>query len=426
MSPKKLPNDFLWGAATAAHQVEGHQNNNWSVWEASVADKLAADAEKRLASEVPDWAAIASEASDPKNYISGDAVDHWNRYEEDFDIMKSLGLNAYRFSVEWSRVEPEPGKYDASALAHYLAMVKALKVRGITPLVTLHHFTDPIWLEDHGGWHGRQVASRFASFAEKVASEFGDEVEYYCTINEPGSYLLMRYLGGGAWPEWPKIEMNLARGYKYLRNVVKAHKLARKAIKAISPSAQVGLAHAVINHQLGRRDPISWLAKKQLDYIPDTYLLSRLKHDIDFIGVNYYMRMIVKAGASHPQNWALKWNGRDPQNDMGWGIYPRGIYNVTQKLKRYNLPILILENGTPDASDKWRAEFIRDHVAELMRSYADGADIRGYFYWSLLDNYEWSEGFWPKFGLVAVERASQKRTIRPSARAYAKIIKNSR
>lgn len=423
---KFLPEDFLWGAATSAHQVEGHQHNNWSVWEDSVAGKLVVGAEKRLKGEVLDWPAIKTEATNPKNYISGDAADHYNRFHEDFDILQKLGCNAYRFSVEWSRVEPEPDKYDEAALDHYADMVSELKKRRIEPLVTLHHFTDPVWLEGCGGWHGKETPERFGKFSEQVVRKLGKEVIYWSTINEPGSYLLERYLGGGAWPQWPIITMNPANGYRYLKNVVKAHKLAREAVKSVNPEAQVGINHALIDYQLGRRDPLSFALKKGLDYIPDTYLLKRLKDEMDYIGVNYYMRSAVKVGLSSPQTWAQKCVGSDPQNDMGWGIYPEGIYNVTQKVKKYGLPILITENGIPDAADTRRAQFIRDHIDALKRSRADGADIRGYFYWSLLDNYEWSEGFWPKFGLVAVSRENQKRTVRRSAEEYAKIISQHR
>ena len=415
--------EFLWGAATAAHQVEGNQHNNWSVWEASVADELAQNAPKRLENVVANWEAIKAEACDPSNYISGIASDHYNRFIEDFGIMDQLGLNAYRFSIEWSRIEPEPGVYDQKELKHYQDMVTQLGRRGIEPLVTLHHFTDPVWLEERGGWHGKEAVERFAAFAKVTAKNLGD-VRFYCTINEPGSYLLMRYLGGGAWPKWPGLSFNPIHGYKYLKNVIRAHQAAAAGIKEVNSDAQVGLAHGMLDYQLGRRDPLSWITKKQLEYIPDSYLLNRLKGTIDFIGVNYYMRMMIKSGFSHPANWAVRSEKSDAKlSDMGWGLYPEGIYNVTQKLKKYGLPLYITENGIADASDKLRLEYIETHLNQLQRSKADGADIRGYFYWSLLDNYEWSEGFWPKFGLVKIDRKDQKRTVRPSARQFSNLIK---
>jgi beta-glucosidase len=427
--PKLIPvkepfaKDFLWGAATSAHQVEGHQHNNWSVWEASVADKLAKNARSRLINTVPDWKAIQAEAEDPVNYISGSAADHYNRYEEDFDLLKSLGCNAYRFSIEWSRVETKPNQYNKAALTHYRNMVQALKKRGITPMVTLHHFADPIWLEDKGGWHGPAVVESFTAFARAISKQIGQDIDYWCTVNEPGSYLLQRYLGGGAWPAWPTTVMNPSLGYKYLKNVISAHKSVRKVIKEANPKAMVGIAHGLLDYQLGRHDPLSWIFKKQLDYIPDTYILNRIRNDTDFIGVNYYMRLLIKSRLSSPQYWTIKKAHDDPANDMGWGIYPAGLYNITQKLIRYNLPLIVTENGIPDTKDNLRGKYINDHLAELARSISDGADIRGYFYWSLLDNYEWSEGFWPKFGLVSIDRKTKNRTLRQSALEYASLIK---
>ncbi|MHB1864755.1 MAG: glycoside hydrolase family 1 protein [Candidatus Saccharimonadales bacterium] len=417
----QLPKDFLWGTATAAHQVEGNIHNNWTVWESSVANKLAKDAENRLASE-PSWERIKEEASDPANYITGNAADHYNRFKTDIALLDELGCNAFRFSIEWARIEPKPGKYDKQALDHYAQVIDELKKRGIKPFVTLHHFTNPTWLDDQGGWHGDKVVDLFGGYVQAVADYIGRDVEYWCTVNEPGSYLLMRYLGGGAWPEWPLMSFNLGDGYRYLKNVAASHKKAAREIKKVNSQAKLGIANGMLDYQLERADPLSWLAKKQVEYIPDVYLLNRIKNDIDYIGVNYYMRMVIKSGFSHPASWGKKWNGRDPQNDMGWGIYPEGLYNITQGLKKYNLPLIIAENGIPDASDNNRAKFINEHVNSMLRSINDGADIRGYFYWSLLDNYEWSEGYWPKFGLVSVDRKSMQRTLRPSAKAYTEII----
>ncbi|HVU59632.1 MAG TPA: family 1 glycosylhydrolase [Candidatus Saccharimonadales bacterium] len=419
----KLPT-FLWGAATAAHQVEGNQRNDWSEWEATVADGLAADAERRLkAKGVPDDAALLALARDPQNYLSADAADHYHRYRQDFDILYDLGCNAYRFSVEWARIEPRPGEYDQRALDHYRDMVRELKKRGITPMITLHHFTNPTWLAAHGGWHGREVVERFAQFSTVVAGYLGPDVTYWCSINEPGSYLLVRYLGGDIWPRWPGGAFRPLDGYRYLRNVVQAHRAARRAIKAANPAAQVGVAHGMVHFELARHDPVSWVMKKLLEYIPDTYLLNRLKHDLDYIGVQYYIRMQVAARLGHPAHWTSYWVGQEPRSHTGWGIYPEGLYHITQRLKRYGLPQIVTENGIADANDLQRAGFIREHIAALDRSRADGADIRGYFYWSLLDNYEWSEGFWPQFGLVAVDRKTQQRTVRPSAKVYAQIIR---
>ena len=430
MSPKKpqtdvrFPEGFLWGAATAAHQVEGGQHNDWSAWEPSVADELAAGAAKRLRGNlVPDWPGMEKVAGDPQGYISGTAADHYNRYVEDLDLLQSIGCNAYRFSVEWSRIEPKPGQYDQAALDHYKRVVSELRKRRMTPLVTLHHFSNPDWLENLGGWHGPNLIDYFGRFVETVAQSIGRDVNLWCTINEPGSYLFMRYLGGGIWPNWPHLSFNPLQGYAYMRNVTKAHRVARQAIKAVNPDAQLGLAHGFIDFQLARRDPFSWVGRQLLRYIPDGYLLRRLRGDVDYIGVNYYVRGLIKVGFGAPRSWLTVWDGQESRSDMGWGIYPDGLYHVTQQLKQYNVPLIITENGIPDANDAKRASFITDHVAAIDRSVADGANVRGYFYWSLLDNFEWSEGFWPRFGLVSVDRSSQARTVRPSARVYGELIR---
>lgn len=418
-----MPDDFLWGAATAAHQVEGNQHNNWSEWEESVATKLANTAVARLKASVLNWEEIKKEATDPSNYISGLAADHYNRYEEDFDLMKNIGLNAYRFSIEWSRIEPSPGKYDKAEIDHYKQVVKALKKRGIEPMVSLHHFSDPIWLEEIGGWHGSEIIDRFVAYSKLMAEQLSPDVKYWISINEPGSYMVMRYLGGGIWPEWPKTSSSLKLAYAYLKNLVKIQKQVRLVIKDVNKDAMVGMAHTPIDYHLGRKDPISFIAKKVSGYIPDMYLINRLKKDLDFIGINYYLKIDIKAKFSHPSKWITKWDGKSPRSDSGWGIYPKGIYTTTQRFKKFNLPLFITENGLSDAKDRLRAKFITEHLEQLVKSKNDGADIRGYFHWSLLDNYEWSEGFWPKFGLIAVDRKTLKRTLRPSAKTYGDLIK---
>lgn len=418
----KFPENFLWGASTAAHQAEGNQRNNWSRWESEIAEQLAESAKDRLEDVVPDWELIKDQASKSNNYISGIAADHYRRYEEDFDIMERLNFNAYRFSVEWSRIEPEPGRYDQEALHHYRRMVLALKRRGIEPILCLHHFTDPIWLEESDGWYNPAVVEYFAGFAAKVAEYMGRDVRFYITDNEPGTYLLMRYLGGGIWPKWPMMEANMLHGYRYLRNVIKSHRAAYRRIKEVNPEAQVGMAHGVVNFSLERRDPFTLAAKAIFEYLPVGYLLNRLKNCTDLIGVNYYINLRICSKLRPLRQWAREGVEGAPKNDLGWSIYPEGIYHVTQHLKKYDLPMIVTENGLPDTRDRYRAEFIEEHLHWLYKSIEDGADIRGYLHWSLLDNYEWSEGFWPQFGLVAVDRNTMERKVRPSAYIYRDLI----
>ncbi|PSO44094.1 hypothetical protein BRC21_01920 [Candidatus Saccharibacteria bacterium SW_7_54_9] len=244
-SPESVtfPDGFLWGASTAAHQVEGHQHNNWSLWEAGAAEELAATAPDRLAEEVPRWDEIRDEATNPGNYISGEAADHYHQYERDFDILRELGLNAYRFSVEWSRIEPEKGRFNQEALNHYEAVVDALRERNIEPFVVLHHFTDPAWLENEGGWHSHEAAYHFARYAEKVAERLGGKVRYWVTINEANSYIFMKYLGGDIWPAWPDAGFNILKAFKARKVFASAHERASQAIKKHEHGAQIGFVH---------------------------------------------------------------------------------------------------------------------------------------------------------------------------------------
>lgn len=422
MTEIKFPKGFLWGAATAAHQVEGNQNNNWSRWEPTVAKHFAQTASKRLESKVPDWGLIKAEAEDPDNYISGRAVDHYSRYEEDFDILGQLNLSAYRFSIEWSRIEPEPGKYNEQEIAHYRQVITALRKRGIEPFVSLHHFTNPAWLDRQGGWHDKKVIERFAAYAEKLASSFGDSVKYWSTINEPTAYIFMRYLDGVIWPGWPLQENNFIRAQAAKKNFRNAHKLAYEKIKAVNPEAQVGIDHGIVWFEAA-----NFMAKvlpPLLTKLGGAPYLNAYKEHLDYVGLHYYMRNALKFIARPPfVDYEVKNDG--PMNDGGFEVYPEGIYLVSQEVKKLNKPMYITENGLPDARDKLRADFIEEHLRWLHKSIEDGADIRGYFHWSLLDNLEWSEGYWQKFGLIEVDRKTMKRTVRPSAKVYGQIAKHN-
>lgn len=415
-----IPPGCLWGAATAAHQVEGNQHNDWSEWEPDHAHDWAQETERRLR-HLPNWPRIKSEVRDPANYISGYAADHYHRYPEDIEIMKSLGLNSYCFSIEWSRVEPSRGEFDAEAIEHYRQVLLELREAGIEPFVTLHHFTNPVWLEDAGGWHGRDFPVLFERYVEHVVSQLGDLVTFWATVNEPESHLVSRYLGSPIWPGWPHQETSIRKYFRARRQFVRAHKRAYTAIKRQTPQAQVGFAHGIVwfeSRSLWTKPVVWWL-----DRHGGTGEYRHMLNYQDFLGLQYYIRNVIRPRFSHPVNWA-KMPHSERKNDVGWEMYPEGLYKLTQKLKKYNLPIYITENGTADSRDELRADFIRDHVEAINRSIQDGADIRGYFYWSLLDNFEWSSGFWPKFGLVEVDRNIQKRSVRPSAYKYASIIEN--
>ncbi len=395
----RFPEGFFWGTATSAHQVEGNSHNDWSRWEKQNAQRLASQAEKefgRLAS----WPDIRTQAQDPANYISGRACGHYERFREDFDIAKRLGHNAHRFSIEWSRIEPEEGRFDEKALEHYRQVVSALRERGIEPFVTLWHWTLPLWLAQKGlpaqagGVLNGKFPEYFARYAEKIAASLSG-VKFWVTLNETNVYTAHGYWKG-IWPP------SKCSAYQYLsanRRLSRAHKAAYATIKKHIPSAHVGVAHNVI-----------WLSRSRLkDYVWNRRFLNSIRGFQDFIGVNYYRS---------DRETAVK-------TDMGWSIDPEGLFRALISLKRYGKPLFVFENGIADARDERRAAFIRDHLRNVARAVAAGADVRGYFYWSLLDNFEWDKGFWPRFGLVEVDHETLQRSIRPSAREYARIIENN-
>lgn len=421
MSERRFPDGFLWGAATATHQVEGGNVNDWSGWDETQAEGLAADAKNRLG-HLPSWDYIQEEAQDPGNYVAGRAADHYHRYEADFDLLEELNLSALRVGIEWARIEPEPGVIDHRQLKHYRDVLESLHKRGITPLVTLHHFTNPQWFFDRDDWLAAEAPQRFADYAEVIARELGDLIPYWITINEPGSYVLMKYLGGDIWPAWPGARRNTKQALRAQKQMIKAHKLARARIKEHYPEAMTSMSHGVPVFEPRRRDPFSILAAKLVTFMGEERMMRALKGHEDFLSLHYYNRTWITSKFAPITQW-YEHDDTGQQSDMGWGVYPQGIYEITQAAKKYNVPIIIAENGLPDGRDELREQFIHDHLYWLHRSIEDGADIRGYLHWSLLDNYEWSEGFWPKFGLAEVDRKTMKRRLRPSARAYGRIAR---
>ena len=407
----EFPKNFLWGAATSAHQVEGNNHNNWSEWEKKNAEKLAREAKTKYAKWQQDK---FPEMFDPANYISGAASDHYNRYEEDFDIAKSLGHNTHRFSVEWSRVEPEEGKWNEEAIEHYRTVIKALRARGIEPFVMLWHWTEPIWFNNQGGWATLSSAAHFERFVRKVVSEYKDQVKFWVVVNEPNVSMGYGYYVGSQ-PPGKKGVINLIRGYT---NLFFAFKRAARAIKEIEPSAEIGVANSVDYYEVRIGSFKSRVFSAIVAYLTRIFLRASLSY-CTFLGVNYYRRNVI----SFPkfQMDATK------RTDLGWEIFPEGIYTILMSVRKHGLPVYITENGIADGDDSRRPTYVRDHLAQVARAINDGVDVRAYFHWSLLDNFEFPDmrGFWPRFGLVEVDFKTQKRTIRPSAYEYAKICKEN-
>ncbi|HMP67435.1 MAG TPA: glycoside hydrolase family 1 protein [Candidatus Paceibacterota bacterium] len=407
----KFPFDFYWGTATASHQIEGGQNNDWSVWEKKVAKKLAKNSKKSFKKN-PNWQKFQSEAENPDNYISGQACDSWNKFEEDFNIIQFLGLKAYRFSIEWSRIEPEEGKFDEQAIARYKKMITSLRARKIEPFVTLWHWTLPIWLAEKGGTTAIDFPEKFANYAEKLAESFGSEVKFWVTLNEPEIQSSHAYMKG----LWPPQKKSILLTIAAIKNLISAHKMAFAVIKRQNKDAQIGVAKHQVAFEMAR--PTIWnkILKKIADKIWNFYFLDEISEHQDFIGLNHYNRNVING-----------WYGKNPkkvQTDFGWEFYPESIYQCLVELRKYNKPVYITENGLADAHDDLREEFIRRSLVAIHNAISVGIDVRGYFYWSLLDNFEWDKGYWLKFGLVAVDRETTERKVRDSAYVYKDIVED--
>lgn len=379
----EFPENFLWGTATSAYQVEGGiKNCDWSKWK-----------------------------------DAGLACDHYNRYEEDFDLAKNiLHNNAHRFSIEWSRIESEKGKWDLKEIEHYKKVLLALKRRNLKPFVTLHHFTNPQWLSEEGGWENKKVIEYFARYTEFVVKNLGEYVDFWTTINEPLIYIFQGY----SLCTWPPGEKKFFKIFKVLSNMIKAHKASYKIIHKINRNAKVGFSTNNTFFEPYRKN--SFLDKFSVllaRYFSNRYFLDKIKSELDFIGVNYYFYREIKFPAQPKK-------GHNTVTDLGWEIFPEGIYRVLKELKKYRKPIYITENGIADSEDKHCSQFIINHLKWVHKAIQEGVDVQGYFHWSLIDNFEWDKGFNPKFGLIEIDYKNFQRKPRHSAEIYGKICEDNK
>ncbi len=395
-----FPKGFLWGASTSSHQVEGNTRNEWSEWELS--ESRVRDLERR--------GLIRQYGLE--TYVSGKACDHYNRFEKDFNLAKKLGHNAHRFSLEWSRVEPEKGVFDEREIKHYKQVVKTLKDLGIEPFVTLWHWTLPLWLVREGGWESKHAPHYFTRFVERMVSALGKDVAFWITINEPEIYASFSYLKG----EWPPEKTNPLTFLKVIKNLIAGHKKAYEVIKRYSKEASVGIAKNNTYFEASH----GWANKivKQIsDRFWNFWFLNAIQKHQDFIGLNYYFHSVIRNGFNKNKNKLV--------SDLGWELYPEGIYHCLKDLGKYERPIYITENGLADARDKHRSWFIKKTLFYIHKAIQEGSDVRGYLHWSLMDNFEWAHGFLPRFGLIEIDYKKQKRVPRPSAMLYQEIIKQN-
>lgn len=393
----KFPEKFFWGAATAGHQVEGNNCDDWSEWEKS---------EKRIAFLHTKGLA---EKYGLENFISAGAADHYNRFREDFKLAKELGHNATRFSIEWSRIEPEEGNFNKKEIEHYKQVIATLKELKIEPFVTIWHWPIPLWLKDKGGWQYKKISDYFVRYAEKISTAFGKDVKFWITLNEPEIYAKNSYLSG----VWPPQKRNLFAYLRVLHNLIKAHRKVYEVIKKANPNCKIGIAKNNIYFEAYQNKFVNRILKKFIDWWWNFYFLNRIKSCQDFIGLNHYFHNRINYGFNKNENRKI--------SDMGWELYPEAIYHVLKDLKRYNKPIYITENGLANAQDKMRGWFIYETLKNVSRAIDEGVDVKGYLHWSLMDNFEWDKGFWPRFGLLEIDYKTLERKVRPSAKFYRDI-----
>jgi beta-glucosidase len=378
-STRPFPPGFSWGTATAAHQIEGgNANNDW--WEFEHAPGT-----------------ICAEPS-------GDACDSWDRWPEDVELVAGLGLDNYRFSVEWSRVEPAEGEISRAALEHYRRLCGALRQRDIEPVVTFHHFTTPRWLSAQGGWESGVAVERFGRFAEVVAGALGDVMARACTINEPNVVATMGWHAGMFPPG--KTDKALARAVA--QNLIAGHRAGVEAIRGAAPGVPVGLTLSMTDYQLiqGGDARLESIRRHSEDVFLDA------TGGDDYLGVQVYTRQRIG-----PDGWAGAEPGV-PVLDMGYEFYPASLANCLRRAWDYtggSLPLLVTENGIGTTDDAQRIDYVRRALEGVLDVIAEGVDVRGYTYWSLLDNFEWALGYRPRFGLVTVDRSTFARTPKPSA-----------
>ncbi|MCA9916351.1 MAG: glycoside hydrolase family 1 protein [Anaerolineales bacterium] len=396
MTAFRFPNDFLWGSATAGHQVEGN-NSNSEVW------------------------TLEHLPNTPFAEPSGDACDHYHRYPQDIALLANLGFNAYRFSIEWARVEPEEGEFSWAVLEHYRRMLATCHEHNIQPMVTFHHFTSPRWIHRDGGWLSSKTPDRFARFCEKTAVHLGDLISAACTFNEPNLAQVLKQLipfdltAGPWWQEAASALGTTADNlglFQFVTDprlweiILQAHRQAREALRSGPGDFPIGLTLALHDFQAvaGGEEKMREIRRRLADNF-----LEQLEGD-DFVGVQNYARMVIgPEGIVHP--------GDDvPKNQMGEEIYPKALGGAIRLAAEISgLPVYVTENGLSAEDDTQRVAYFQKALQSVAECLEAGIDIRGYFAWSTFDNFEWVSGYGPKFGIIAVDRQTQERTPKPSA-----------
>ena len=415
----RFPKDFLWGTATAAHQVEGqNENNNWFAWE-----------------------------HEPGRIIQGQqaglACDWWNgRWKEDLTNAARDGQNSHRFSLEWSRIQPSPDTWDENAIDFYREMLTGMRSLGLEPMVTLHHFTDPLWIYENGGWENDATPHHFAKFVHRTVTALKDLVNFWITVNEPAVYANGGYLEGS----FPPGKSNLGAAYKVMRNMLKGHAAAYIIIHELQRNVQVGYSKNYRGLEPSRSwfPPDVWISNFSSRSFNDAFSNTlmdgkfrfalkkeRLSEAIgtqDFIGVNYYSvdKVVFKPFAVKEVFHRRYFPEYAQVSETGFiANIPRGMYAALKWAHQFNLPIYITENGVEDSTDSIRPAYIIEHLHQIWRAANFNWRVKGYYHWSQVDNFEWDRGWSQRFGLWGLERTTQKRIRRKSVDLYAAICKEN-
>jgi len=414
-----FPRGFLWGTATSSHQVEGNNiNNTWWAWE-----------------QEPDRIKFG--------HKSGLACDWWGgRWREDFDRAAEGRQNAHRLSIEWSRVQPSPDRWDEDALDRYREMVRSLQERNMTVMVTLHHFSDPLWLAEMGGWENDAAIKAFEKYCLKVVEALKEYVNLWVTFNEPNLYTVLGYVQG----VFPPGKKDLGLALKVTGNILLAHASGYHAIHSLQKEARVAIAHHYIQFQPAKSwSPLdAWATHTQAQVLNELFggplrtgvlrlpvarkRFPEAKGTQDFLGLNYYTRFNVRFNLlKATELFGERFYSKDA--DLSEGAWlanePEGMFQAIQWAMRYNLPVIITENGVNDAEDSLRPRYLVQHLHQIWRAVNFTFPVKGYFFWSLLDNFEWERGWTQRFGLWALDEETQVRTKRPSANLYAEICKQN-
>jgi beta-glucosidase len=414
-----FPQGFLWGTATASHQVEGNNfNNNWWAWEQEPGRIIG-------------------------NHKSGLACDWWGgRWREDFDRAAEAGQNSLRLSIEWSRIQPAPGRWDEDALDHYREMLRGLHERNMIPMVTLHHFTDPLWLADFGGWETELVIEYFEKYTRKVVEALKEYASLWITINEPNVLTTFAYVIGN----FPPGKQDIRAAFKVYENMLRAHAAAYRAVHSIQPTARVGVA---INYR-GFQPAKSWFPPDGLaawlqsttfnDLFPRALLtgamslslwrkrIPEIKGTQDFLGINYYTKERVSFSLSNSQELFGRrfYPSEADLSDNGFiANEPTGMFESLKWARQFNVPVFVTENGVEDADDDLRPRYLAQHIHQVWRAVNFNWPVRGYFHWSLVDNFEWERGWTQRFGLWELETETQARRKRSSVDLYAEICRQN-